>query len=153
MKRTLSLFVIVISLTFWGCKEKVEKTVPKEVPVLEEVEVIPETPKEEVVVVQEPEPVVIRGVTLSDRYFIIAGSYNIYGNAELLSKQLQKMEYKPVILMQDENGQFKVAIESFQSLKQAENEMAKLMEDKAILKHCWIFKRKGEVKAFTKDPH
>ncbi|QZT36009.1 SPOR domain-containing protein [Halosquirtibacter xylanolyticus] len=150
MKRIFSLFAIVFSVTFWGCKEKKVKEVPKEVPVIEEVVTEVVTPIEETIEVEET--VVIRGVNLKDRYFIIVGSYNIYNNAEVLKTELIKLGYSPVVFMQDENGQFKVAIESFQSLKQAENEMSNLMKGKKLLKHSWIFKRKGEIKPFNKNP-
>ncbi|MDC1105689.1 SPOR domain-containing protein [Prolixibacteraceae bacterium] len=150
MKHFFSLFAIVLFLSLLGCKEKKVKEVPKEVPVIEEVAtevVTPDDKKEDI-----KEEVVIRGVNLKDRYFIIVGSYNIYNNADILKKKLLKMDYKPVIFMQDENGQFKVAIESFQSLKQAESEMTDLMNGKKLFKHSWIFKRKGEVREFHKDP-
>ncbi|QZE13988.1 SPOR domain-containing protein [Halosquirtibacter laminarini] len=152
MKKNIFLIITLALITLVSCQEKKVKEVPKEVPVIQEV-----IKHEKVVVTEKPdnkeaEKIPVRGVNLKDRFFVVAGSYNIFSNASILKDQLLKLGYKPVILMQDENGQFKVTIESFQSLKQAEKELTKLTDKSNILKHSWIFKRKGKVEAFHKDP-
>jgi cell division protein FtsN len=88
-----------------------------------------EAPVVEQVVVEEPVEEPDRGVDLeSHNYFIVVATYVVEDFAISQKKELAAQGYKPGIFMLNEDGWYRLAIESYETYDQANIAMERLKE-------------------------
>lgn len=98
-----------------------------------------EEPKEIVEVVKE-----IKGVDLNDNYFLVVSSYTIEEFAEAQKKDLVEQGYKPAIIMVDDDGWFKLAVESYKTLDEAKAALPALKSKSGIFEQARIVFKKDK---------
>lgn len=99
--------------------------------------------KEAAKVVEVPEPV-IKGVDLNDKYFIVVASYAVEDFAIGQKKELESQGYKPEIFMLDEDGWYKLAVESYKSLEDAKAAVMAVKERGGIFSQAIIVTKTGK---------
>jgi hypothetical protein len=95
-------------------------------------ETIPETvedgvvsPEEEVVVIETPPEPIKAEINANNRYFVIAGSFNVKANAESLKVTLQNMGFEARV--HDTGvGMYRVSVKAFSDMQSAINELQSL---------------------------
>lgn len=71
----------------------------------------------------------IKGVDLSDNFFLVIASYSVEDFALAEKKELIKKGYKPEIFMVDGDGWFKLAIESYKNFDDAKAALNRVKND------------------------
>lgn len=84
------------------------------------------------------------GVDINNRYFITVGNYNIETNASIQASKFRALNYKPEVVMLNRDGQFKVALRSYDSFEEANSDKDRLTtKHPELMSGCWVLNRKG----------
>lgn len=131
--KSKNLLVLVILLALVACKTK-EKEEDLQVEV---------APQDTVQIVEapapEPEPVVEidMGVNLDDKYFLVADSYTIKEFAESWNKKYQQRGFNSAVIMRNQDGYYRLALQSFNDFELAKNALEVLRQEED-LNDAWI---------------
>jgi len=105
---------------------------------------VKDTIEAEVAVLPKPEPVEIRGVVLTDSYFIVVASYTVEEFALAQKNDLTAQGYKPQLIMTDDDGWFKLAVESYPTLAEAKKALIVITEKGGLFAQSRIVFRKNK---------
>jgi cell division protein FtsN len=98
------------------------------------------------VVVKEPEPKVkeevIKPVDVDAPYFIVVASYTVKDFAIDQKKELEEEGLKPAIIMTNDDGWYKLAVQSFDSFDKAKESLEKLKKEGGIYSDAMIVYKK-----------
>lgn len=125
--------IILLLIVLVACNSKKQK---------EELKVTV-VPQDSVQMVEEPEPEpepveeVDRGVNLDDKYFIVVDSYTVEAFAESWKKKYEAQGYKPAVIMRNEDGYYRLAIQSFNEFDQAQDALDNLKKEEEF-GDAWI---------------
>ncbi len=75
------------------------------------------------------------------RYYVIIGSFEVIGNARQFKTDLIKDGFSPVIL-ENENGLFRVSVGAFNEEKAARNKIAQIRTNYRKYEDVWLLIRK-----------
>ncbi|MGQ7869749.1 SPOR domain-containing protein [Sunxiuqinia sp. sy24] len=131
--KSRNLLVFVFLIVFVACKTEEKKEDLQ-------VEVAPQdTVQVAEVVAPEPEPVqeIDLGVNLGDKYFLIADTYTVKEFAESWNQKYQKQGYKSAVIMRNEDGYYRLALQSFNDFDLAQSALEVLRQEDE-LKDAWI---------------
>lgn len=131
--KSKNLFVLIVLVVLVACKTKEKK---EEL----QVEVAPQDTVQVAEVVEpEPEPIpeVDMGVNLDDKYFLIADTYTVKEFAESWNKKYQQQGYKSAVIMRNEDGYYRLALQSFNDFDLAQSALEVLRQEED-LKDAWI---------------
>ncbi len=132
--RTLSILIVLVSLVC-SCSNS-KKTTKSASPYLTE-----ENSKTEVTVrTERVKPVDVSDKTLY-RYYVIIGSFKQVDNARQFKSDLTKEGFTPVIL-ENENGLFRVSVGAFNEESSARSKIAKIRADSNKYDDVWLLVRK-----------
>lgn len=143
--RLYAIISIVIILVFAGCRKKPANDYDYYEPAQKDTaaEVVDTTKK---VVVKEPEPKikenVVKPVDVDAPYFIVVASYTVNDFAIAQKKELEEEGLKPEIIMTNEDGWYKLAVQSFDSFEKAKKSLKKLKEKGGIYRNAMIVYKK-----------
>lgn len=96
-----------------------------------------------VAVVAEPEPE-IKGVDLNDNYFIVVASYAVEDYAVIQKKDLESQGYKPQVFMINEDGWYKLAVESYKKYDDAKTALEEVKSRGGIFGNARIVFKKSK---------
>lgn len=131
--KTKNLLVLMVVLALVACKTK-EKEEDLQVEV---------APQDTVQIVEapdpEPEPVkeVDLGVNLDDKYFLVVDTYTVKAFAETWEQKYQQEGHKPAIIMRNDDGYYRLALQSFNDLDLAQ-EALKVLRLEDEFEDAWI---------------
>ena len=128
-----NLLVLVILLALVACKSnEKEEDLQVEVAPQDTVQIV-EAPE------PEPEPVVEvdMGVNLEDKYFLIADTYTVKAFAESWNKKYQQRGFKSAVIMRNEDGYYRLALQSFRDFDLSKNALEVLRQEEE-LNDAWI---------------
>ncbi|MFA9388387.1 MAG: SPOR domain-containing protein [Prolixibacteraceae bacterium] len=91
----------------------------------------------------EPEPQV-KGVDLNDNYFIVVASFTVEEYAIGRKKDLISQGYKPDIFMLNEDGWYKLAVESYSGYSEAKEALSKVRNRGGIFGTAVIVAKKSK---------
>jgi cell division protein FtsN len=84
----------------------------------------------------------VKGVDLSDHYFIVVASYTVEDFALAQKDDLEEQGYKPAIFMVDDDGWYKLAVESYTGLSDAKAALETIHSKGGLFKNaCIVFKK------------
>jgi len=129
--KNLMLLVVLLALVACKAKEKEEEL---------QVEVAPQDTVQVAEVIEpEPEPVVEidMGVNLDDKYFLIADTYTVKAFAESWNKKYQEQGFNSALIMRNEDGYYRLALQSFNDFELAQNALEVLRQEEE-LQDAWI---------------
>lgn len=86
----------------------------------------------------------VKGVDLSDNYFIVVASFTVEEYANTNKAELIKQGYKPEIFMINDDGWFKLAVESYKSKEDAKAALARLQAKGDIFSQARIVFKKSK---------
>ncbi|WP_339740022.1 SPOR domain-containing protein [uncultured Sunxiuqinia sp.] len=131
--KSKNLLVLVIVLALVACKTKEkEDDLQVEVAPQDTVQIV-EVPE------PEPEPVeeVDLGVNLDDKYFLVVDTYTVKAFAESWEQKYKQEGYKPAVIMRNEDGYYRLALQSFKDFDLAKEALRVLrLEDE--FEDAWI---------------
>ncbi len=138
--KILLLLVVVLAV---GCKT--QKIAPKPEPVQQESteEVAPSATKSSVTA-KEEKVSAAQGEAAdfgTKRFYVILGSFSVYENAQNFKKQLMQEDFYPGILV-NENGLYRVSVNSFDDETTARNRVAEIRQKFAKYSDVWLLIKK-----------
>ena len=77
------------------------------------------------------------GVNLDDRYFLVVDSYTVKEFADSWNKIYQQRGFNSAVIMRNEDGYYRLALQSFKEFNLAEKALADLRKDEEYQK-VWI---------------
>lgn len=132
MRNFVLVLIAVLGVSFFACKKKPVPVEPEVVEIVKP-DTIPvkiEKPK--------PKPIVIdEGFNPKHKYCIVVDSYTVEDFAKDRARYFKKKGLKPGIFMTDQDGWYKLAVKSFEKLKDAKAALAKMKKDPDFAK-AWI---------------
>jgi cell division protein FtsN len=143
--RIYAIISIVFILIFAGCRKKPANDYDYYEPAQKDTaaEVVDTTKK---VVVKEPEPKVkeevVKPVDVNAPYFIVVASYTVEDFAIDQKKKLEEEGLKPAIIMTNDDGWYKLAVQSFDSFDKAKKSLEELKEKGGIYSDAMIVYKK-----------
>jgi cell division protein FtsN len=143
--RIYAIISIVFILIFAGCRKKPANDYDYYEPSQKDTaaEVVDTTKK---VVVKEPEPKVkeevVKPVDVNAPYFIVVASYTVEDFAIDQKKKLEEEGLKPAIIMTNDDGWYKLAVQSFDSFDKAKKSLEELKEKGGIYSDAMIVYKK-----------
>ena len=93
--------------------------------------------------VAEAEPE-IKGVDLNDRFFIVVASYAVEEYAAAQKKDLEDQGYKPQVFMINEDGWYKLAVESYATYDEAKSALEEVRSRGGIFGNARIVSKKSK---------
>lgn len=134
MKKILFLLTATAMLFTFSCKQKKVEKDPVQV-----VEVKKDTIPE-VKPAPKPKPLIKidEGVNLTDKYFVVVGSYTVEDFAKERLLYFKKKGLKPALTMRNEDGWFRLAVKSFKKIADANKALKKLKKDDADFANAWV---------------
>lgn len=93
--------------------------------------------------VAEPEPEV-KGVDLNDRFFIVVASYAVEEYAVAQKKDLESQGYKPQVFMINEDGWYKLAVESYATYNEAKSALEEVKSRGGIFGNARVVSKKSK---------
>lgn len=141
---TRILIAVLVLLAMIGCRKKPAndyedyQTVSKDTTT-----VVADTNKQKAEV-KEPEvkKEVIPTVDVDHPYFIVVASYTVEDFALAQKKELESQGLKPVVIMTDSDGWYKLAVQSFESYSDARQALPLLKEKQGIYSNAVIVYKK-----------
>jgi cell division protein FtsN len=125
--------LVIIFFVFAACKSKEEKVeLQVEVSPQDTVQIV-EAPEPPPAPVEEPD----KGVNLDDRYFLVVGTYTVKEFAETWEKKYQERGFKPEVIMRNEDGYYRLALQSFNDFDIAQGALGELRYEKEF-QESWI---------------
>lgn len=94
----------------------------------------------EVVPVVEPKAQ-IKPVDLNHRFFIVLASYSVEDFAMAAKSDLEKQGYQPAILMVNNDGWHKLAVESYNNFSEAKEALLKIRKKEGIFTNAIIVQK------------
>ncbi|TDO01232.1 SPOR domain-containing protein [Sunxiuqinia elliptica] len=132
MKSKYLLILFVVALAACKSKESKEEL---------QVEVAPQDTVQQVVMPEpkpeEPTVEIDMGVNLDDKFFLVVDSYTVKEFAESWNKKYQKMGYNSAVIMRNEDGYYRVAVQSFNDFEMAKNALDVLRQE-ADFSNAWV---------------
>ncbi len=127
--KNLLVLVVVLALVACKTKEKEEDL---------QVEVAPQG-TDQIVEAPEPEPVeeIDLGVNLDDKYFLVVDTYTVKAFAESWNQKYQKEGHKPAVIMRNDDGYYRLALQSFNDFDLAQ-EALKVLRLEDEFEDAWI---------------
>ena len=127
------LFILVLLLVFAACKTKQKQDDLKVTVVPQDTVKVAETPP------PPPPPVekIDVGVNLDDKYFLVVDSYTVKEFAESWNRKYQQEGFKSAVIMRNEDGYYRVAVESFKDFDLAKTAMNELRKEEGF-ENTWI---------------
>lgn len=131
--KTKHLLLILFVILYAACKEK-EKEEGVQIEVM---------PQDTVSVVESPEPPpppveeIDKGVNLDDKYFLVVDSYTVKEFAESWDKKYQERGYNSAVIMRNEDGYYRLALQSFNEFDLAKDALEELRAEEEF-KDAWI---------------
>lgn len=86
----------------------------------------------------------VKGVDLSDNYFIVVASYTVESYAKSQKADIEEQGYKPAVFMMDEDGWYKLAVESYATRSEANEALTKLHDKGGIFSEARIVFKKNK---------
>ena len=123
----------ILLLIFAGCKTKEKK---------EELQ-LDVAPQDTVKIIEAPAPPppaveeLDMGVNMDDRYFLVVDSYTVKEFAESWNKKYQQRGFNSAVIMRDEDGYYRLALQSFNDFNTARKALKELRKDEEFQK-AWI---------------
>lgn len=145
MKHYKIVFPVLFILIVVGCRKKSSDDYNYYRPYadsISKVDTISQTEIKEETVVKKETKVEIKGVNLNDPYLIVVSSNTVEEFAHARKNDLKNQGYKPEVFMLDDDGWFKVAIQSYSTLKEAKDALAKLKAKNAEFSQAVIVYQK-----------
>ena len=85
-----------------------------------------------------PPPVKIdMGVNLNDQYFLVVDSYTVKEFADSWNKKYQQQGFNSAVIMRNEDGYYRVALQSFKDFELAQKAL-KVLREEDEFKNAWI---------------
>lgn len=131
--KSKNLLVLLVVLALVACKTKEKKEDLQ-------VEVAPQDTVQVAEVKEpEPEPVVEidMGVNLDDKYFLIVDTYTVKAFAESWNKKYQQEGYKSAVIMRNQDGYYRLALQSFNDFDLAKSALDVLRQEEKF-QDAWI---------------
>lgn len=142
-KLLILLLAVIIGVS--SCKNKVkQETPPPAPPIVEEKkpEPVPAPVVEEEVVEVEEE------VNIDHSYFVIVNSYTIPDFANEKSKFWSENGFKPMVIMRDDDGYYRLALRSHDDYSQAITSCLELRQQNIEFKDAWVMFRSKKVEYY-----
>ena len=86
----------------------------------------------------------IKGVDLNDSYFLVVASYTVKDYANAQKQDLIEQGYKPEVFMVDEDGWYKLAVESYKTLDEAKEALSILQKKSDVFSQVRIVFKKNK---------
>lgn len=106
-------------------------TTPVENPVVEEVEEVVEEDA-------------VKGVNLNDSYFLVVASYTVEDFATEQKQKLTDLGFKPEVFMINDDGWYKLAVESYTSEADAKAGLLNLKAKNEMFKQAYVVFKKSK---------
>ncbi|MCF8361630.1 MAG: SPOR domain-containing protein [Prolixibacteraceae bacterium] len=143
--RIYVIISVIVILIVAGCRRKPADDYDYYEPAKKDTatEVVDTTKK---VAVKEPEPKVkedvVKPVDVDAPYFIVVASYTVEDFAIAQKEEMEEEGLKPAIIMTNDDGWYKLAVQSFDSFKMAKKSLEELKEKGGIYSDAMIVYKK-----------
>jgi cell division protein FtsN len=140
--------VFILALFLFGvssCKEKAKPKTPPPAPPKVEVKkpVPPPAP-----VVEEVVEEIGQGVELEHSYFVIVNSYTVPEFANEKSKLWNENGFKSMVIMRNDDGYYRLALQSFNDYSTAVAACLELREQNTEFKDAWVMYRSKKIENY-----
>ena len=146
-----NIFIVCILLLSFSCRKKVSDNYEYYKKDVKDSLVVAETIQQSLLIdttvfvtdsVSKPE--VKKGVDLNDNYFLVVASYTIEEYAIAKMNDLIGEGYQPQIFMINEDGWYKLAVESYATYKEAKTALGILREKGGLFGNAVIVSKKSK---------
>lgn len=120
----LLILLLVLAIS---CKPKEKKETLKVSVIPQDTVKVEETPAP-----PPPEKKVDLGVNLDDKYFLVASTNTVKAFADAWNKKYQEDGFKSAVIMRNDDGYYRVAVESFNDLDLAKTALDELKKKKGF---------------------
>lgn len=150
MKFKICLMLLTLVLVF-SCRKRssddytfYNKEVKDSVIVADTIQAASVTDTSKVVVTRNEEAPVVKGVDLNDTFFLVVASYAVEEYAMARKNELESQGLKPEIFMINEDGWYKLAVESYSNYQEARTALEALREKGGLMGNAVIVSRKNK---------
>ncbi|MDA3881508.1 MAG: SPOR domain-containing protein [Prolixibacteraceae bacterium] len=84
----------------------------------------------------------VLSVNVDDPYFIVVASYTVEDFANAKKRELEKQGLKPAVIMTNDDGWYKLAVQSFESYSDAKEALPALIKKEGIFSEAVIVYKK-----------
>lgn len=125
--------LVLLFIVLFACKSKAPK---------QDLQVAV-APQDTVQVAKTPNPTpppvakIDMGVNLDDKYFLVVDSYTVKEFAESWNKKYQQQGFNSAVIMRNEDGYYRVALQSFKDFELAQKAL-KVLREEDEFKKAWI---------------
>jgi cell division protein FtsN len=142
--KSKTILIVIVVILIAGCKRKPSDSYEFYQPYQKDSsEIAMTTPADDQAVVsQEAQTKEIKGVNPDERFFIVVASYTVEEFAKAQLRELERQGFRPGIIMTNQDGWFKLAIESHNTISDAREALTRLKRNEGIFTQAVIVQKK-----------